>query len=41
MSLFTMAAIFIAGFITTEISWYCFFSALRFINKRMNLFVVR
>ena len=41
MSLATMVVIFIAGFFTTEISWYCFSSALRIINKQTKLFVVR
>jgi hypothetical protein len=41
MSLATMVVIFIAGVVTTEISWYCFSFALRIINKQTKLFVVR
>jgi len=41
MSLATMVSIFISGIITTEISWHCFRIALRIINNRTKLFVVR
>jgi hypothetical protein len=41
MSLATMVVIFIAGFVTTEIIWYCSSFALRIIIKQMKLLVVR
>ena len=41
MSLVTMVAIFIAGFVTTEIIWYYSSFALRIINKQTRLLVVR
>jgi hypothetical protein len=41
MSLATMVVIFIAGVVTTEISWYCFSFALRITIKQTKLLVVR
>jgi len=36
MSLIAISAIFIVGFVTTEVCWYCFSFALRIISNYIN-----